>query len=140
MQSGHGHINRDVSVAKTGGNKMRGEQNKELKLLPCPFCGAPARVYETFTDSKFTKSDGWNVDCTDSYHCGANMNCEKKTKNGAINNWNKRAAQESGLLQANKSLEPDPSSLQTCIPLGCTPNVCGFFVQHGEICGCSRAA
>jgi hypothetical protein len=51
-----------------------------------------------------------------------------------------RRLKEPASKVANKSFKPDPPSLQTCIPLGCTPNVCGFFVQHGEICGCSRAA
>lgn len=39
----------------------------------------------------------------------------------------------------NNGFNSDPSCLQTCLPLGCTPATCGYYVQMDDECGCSRA-
>ena len=56
------------------------------QLRECPFCGGKPRVFELFGDKYMSDSVGFDVECK----CGAYMNAESPTRQGAIDKWNRR--------------------------------------------------
>ena len=60
----------------------------DTELLPCPFCGKPARVYQD-QSSDYERQWWWNAECTDWDHCGADMT-GMASKEAAIAKWNSR--------------------------------------------------
>lgn len=69
-------------------------------LLPCPFCGGPARLY-----SFDTETDTWPVEC-DSRECDARI-YGKDGPEQAIAQWNRRAPWQ----QSSGTVAPAPDSL-----------------------------
>ena len=55
----------------------------ETKLLPCPFCGGEARVYQ----HPFLGT--WSAYCTNNNDCGASIR-DGNTKEDVIKAWNRR--------------------------------------------------
>jgi len=58
-----------------------------LDIKHCPFCGGKPRVFELYANKLMTQSGGWDVECK----CGAYMNAETKTMQGAVDKWNRRS-------------------------------------------------
>lgn len=59
--------------------------NKQIKLLPCPFCGH-------FSTHPYEMSDGWYIDCSNDVDCNFNPSQQNgmHKKEDAINGWNRR--------------------------------------------------
>ena len=60
--------------------------NKETELLPCPFCGGEARMFEKADGlgSSFYEAQCWDNDC------GANVTCRSTCMDEGIKAWNTR--------------------------------------------------
>ena len=58
----------------------------ETKLLPCPFCGTPAKF------GKHSASDRWYVECPNDSGCRITPSTyAHDSEEGAISAWNTRA-------------------------------------------------
>ena len=78
----------------------------ELKIAACPFCGSAAGVFQVFTNATMTKSSGWDVECKNADGCGVCTRCEKNTRNGAIEAWNRRAKAAEAVKTAQNTGSP----------------------------------
>ena len=58
------------------------EEPKKSELLPCPFCGASARLEDY--------PEGWNVYCNNLGVCGIRTGWIRVTRERAIEIWNRR--------------------------------------------------
>lgn len=58
----------------------------EIKLKPCPFCGAPGALRTVGKD--------WYVECSNRYVCPVSpWTVYTRNKKNAVANWNRRAEQ-----------------------------------------------
>lgn len=82
------------------------KQEREGKLLPCPFCGNPPK-----------SGDGtygyWLIFCSDENNCPAQPSVGHKTEAEAIAAWNRRQPQPDALKIARDALEYYAQELMT---------------------------
>ena len=104
------------------------KQEREGKLLPCPFCGNPPK-----------SGDGtygyWLIFCSDENNCPAQPSVGHKTEAEAIAAWNTRQPQPDALKIAREALERIEVATRNEVRAGNK----GYVSRYG-INGIARAA
>ena len=83
-----GKIDPDCPLEDYDGDcKEELEEPRKSELLPCPFCGAPAKIIEG-TEKQY--QGDWNVLCDNPGVCGIRTGWIRVTRERAIEMWNRR--------------------------------------------------